>query len=171
MYSSCIRINFVSITSIFNCLVLFYMSHSLFLFLSVSYFMAPKRKSTSSQNPLRSGASSSSSPSDSTPFHVRFHDDKARKDFSKNFSRRGIHSECQVVLSNCSDTDLPTVIYSRGWESLCGIPVTCPSVIIQEFYFNMHRFNYSVPHFVTRVRVTRIIVTPDIVSEVLHVQR
>ena len=23
-----------------------------------------------------------------------------------------------------------TVIYSRGWESLCGIPVTCPSVII-----------------------------------------
>ena len=49
----------------------------------VSYFMAPKRKSTLSQNPLRSGASSSFDP---TPSHVRFHDEKARKDFSENFS-------------------------------------------------------------------------------------
>ena len=122
-----------------------------FLFLSLSFIscsMAPKRKSTLSRNPLRSEASSSSSPSDSTPSHIRFHDDKARKDFSENFSWWGIHSKCQVVLSEFSDTDLPTVIYSRGWESLCGIPVTCPSVIIQEFYSNMHRFNYIVPHFI-----------------------
>ena len=115
--------------------------------------------------------SSSSSPFDSTPSHVWFRDDKARKDFSENLSQRGIHSKPQVILSNFSDTDLPTIIYSRSWESLCGISVTCPSMIIQEFYSNMHRFDYSVPHFVTRVRGTRIVVTPDIESEVLHVPR
>ena len=101
-----------------------------FLFLSVSCSMAPKWKSTPSQNPLHSRASSS----DSTSSHVRFHDEKAKLDFSEKFSRHGIHSECQVVLLNFSNTDLPTVIYSRGWESLCGIPVTCPSVIIHEFH-------------------------------------
>ena len=68
------------------CLVIFYVS----LFLSVSCIMAPKRKSTSSQNPLHSGVSSSSDP---TPSHVWFRDDKARKDFSENFCRRGVHSE------------------------------------------------------------------------------
>ena len=35
----------------------------------------------------------------------------------------------------------------------------------------MHRFDTSVPHFITRVRGTRIVVTPDIVSEVLHIPR
>ena len=35
----------------------------------------------------------------------------------------------------------------------------------------MHRFDYSIPLFITRVRDTRIVVTPDIVSEVLHVPR
>ena len=67
------------------------------LFLSVSCIMAPKRKSTQSQNPLRSGASSSSN---LAPSHVWFHDDKAQKDFLENFCRRGIHSECQVILSD-----------------------------------------------------------------------
>ena len=33
------------------------------------------------------------------------------------------------------------------------------------------RFNYSIPQFVTRVRGIRMVVTPDIVSEVLHVPR
>ncbi|KAL0010613.1 hypothetical protein SO802_005721 [Lithocarpus litseifolius] len=80
--------------------------------------MAPKRKSVPSQNPFHSEASSSSNP---TP-HVRFCDDKTRWNFSEKFSRRGIHSECQVILSDFSDTDLPTVIHSRGWESLCDIP-------------------------------------------------
>ena len=62
--------------------------------LSVSCSMAPKRKSTLSRNSLRSWASSSSDP---TPSHVWFHDDKAQQDFSKNFSRRGIYLECQVI--------------------------------------------------------------------------
>ena len=35
----------------------------------------------------------------------------------------------------------------------------------------MHRSNFSVPLFITRVRGTRIVVTPDIVSDVLRVPR
>ena len=35
----------------------------------------------------------------------------------------------------------------------------------------MHGFDYSIPHFVTRVQGTRIVVTPDLISEVLHVPR
>ena len=44
-------------------------------------------------------------------------------------------------------------------------------MIIQEFYSNMHGFDTSVPHLITRVRGTCIVVTPNIVSEVLHVPR
>ena len=110
--------------------------------------MAPKLKSTPAQNPLRSDASSFSDPS---PFNVWFRDDDAFKAFSENFSRRGIHSECQVVLSDFADTDLPSVIHSRGWESLCDVLVTCPLVLIQEFYSNMHGIDRSIPLFFTRV--------------------
>ena len=35
----------------------------------------------------------------------------------------------------------------------------------------MHRFDTSVPHFFSQVRGTRIVVTPNIVSKVLHVPR
>ena len=76
---------------------------NVFLSLSLSFVscsMAPKQKSTSSRYSLHSGASSSSSLADYTPSHVRFCDDKARKDFSDNFSQHGIHSKCQVVLSD-----------------------------------------------------------------------
>ena len=134
------------------------------LFLSISCSMAPKRKSTPSQNPLCSGVSSS----DSTPSHVRFRDEKAKLDFMKNFSQHGIHSERQVILLDFSNTDLPTVIHSRGGGSLCDIPVICPSVIIQEFYFNMHGIDTFIPHFFSRIRDTCIVVTPDIISEVLR---
>ena len=89
--------------------------------------MAPKRKFTPTWNPLRSSASSSSDPS---PSNVRFHDYDAFKAFSGNFSRRDIHSECQVILSNFADTNLPSIIHSRGWESLCDVPVTRPLVLI-----------------------------------------
>ena len=73
--------------------------------------MASKRKSTPARNPLPSSASSSSDPS---PFNVRFRDDDAFKAFSKNLSRQGIHSECQVVLLDFANTDLPSIIHSRG---------------------------------------------------------
>ena len=82
----------------------------LFLFTLV-VSMASKRKSTPARNPLRFGAFSSFDPS---PSNVRFHDDDVFKAFSENFSRRAIHSERQVVLSNFTDTDLPSVIHSRG---------------------------------------------------------
>ena len=130
--------------------------------------MAPKRKSTPTRNPLRSSASSSSDPS---PFNVRFHDDDAFNAFSKNFSRWGIHLKHQVVLSDFADTDLPSVIHSRGWESLCDVPVTCPLVLIQEFYSNIHGINHSVPLFFTRVWGTHIPVTPQLVADVLRVPR
>ena len=112
---------------IYCCCCYFSYCLSLSLFLALVYSMAPKSKSTTSQNPLHSGASSFSDP---TPSSVQFRDDKSRKDFSENFSRQDIHSECHVILSNFSDTDLPTIIYSQGWGSLCDILITCPSVII-----------------------------------------
>ena len=104
------------------------------LFLPLSFFLfvlvvsvAPKRKSTPSQNPLRSGTSSSFDP---TPFYVRFRDEDAQKDFSENFSQWSVHSECQVILANFANTDLSDVIHSRGWELLYDISVTCHSVLI-----------------------------------------
>ena len=130
--------------------------------------MALKRKSTPARNPLRSGASLSSDPSSS---NVLFRDDDAFKAFLENFSRRGIHSERQVVLSDFADTDFPFVIHNRGWESLCDVPVTCPLVLIQEFYSNMHMIDRSVPFFFTRVRGTRIPITPQLVADVLWVPR
>ena len=125
--------------------------------------MAPKRKSIPTRNPLRSGASSSTNPSPST---VRFRDD-AFKAFLENFSRRGIHLERQVVLSNFADTDLPSIIHRRGWESLCDVPVTCLLLLIQEFYSNMHRIDRSAPLFFIRVRGMRIPITPQMVANVL----
>ena len=118
--------------------------------------MAPKRKFALSRNPLLSGASSSSDP---TPSSILFRDEDAWKDFSENFSRRGVHSERRVILADFTDTDLPDVIHSRGWESLYDILVTCPSMLIQEFYSNMHGIDSLVPLFHTRVRGTHIFVT------------
>ena len=134
----------------------------------VSVSMAPKRKSALSRNPLHSGALFSSDP---TPSPIWFRDKDARKDFSENFSRRGVHSECRVILSDFFDTDLPTIIHNRGWESLCDVSVTCPFVLIQEFCSNMHGFDSLVPPFHTHVRGTRIMVTSELVSNVLRVPR
>ena len=111
---SCIFHAYIPFFSILLILILFgtllLLSLSLSLSLLVSLRMAPKHKSALSRNPLSSEASSSSNP---TPSHVRFHDDKAHQDFSENFSRRSIHSEHQVILSDFSDTNLPTIIHSR----------------------------------------------------------
>ena len=137
--------------SLFNILVIFelletflivFLSFPLFLFVLV-VSMAPKRKSTLAWNSLRSGTSSSS---DSAPLSLWFHDDDAHKVFLENFSR-------------------------RDWESLCDVLVTCPLVLIQEFYSNMHRIDCSVPLFFTLVRGTCIPVTPQLVADVLRVPR
>ena len=139
----------------------------LFVSLSLSPRIAPKHKTSPSWNPFRSEASSS----DPTPFHIRFRDEKALQDFSKNFSKRGIHSKHCMILLDFFDTTLSTIIHSWGLESLCEIPVSCPTMIIHEFYSNMHHFNTSISQFVTQVRGTCIIVIPELISNVLHVPR
>ena len=132
------------------------LSLPLFLFTLV-VSMVPKCKSAPSWNPFHFRPSSSY---DLTPSHIRIHDEDARKDFSEKFSWRGVHSERGVILADFVDIDLSTVIHSRGWESLCDVVVTCPFVLIQEFYSNMHGFDFSVPLFSTRVLGMRIVVTP-----------
>ena len=117
----------LTIVNFFGTFLIVSFSLPLFLFMLV-VSMAPKRKSTSTRNPLHSGASSSS---DSAPLSLRFCDDNAHKAFSENFSRRGVHLERQVILVDFADTDLPTVIHSREWESLCDFLITCPLVLIR----------------------------------------
>ena len=87
---------------------LFSISLPLFL-LTLIMSIAPKHKSTPARNPFHSKASSSF---DSTPISLWFHDDDAHKAFSENFSRRSIHSECQVILVDFADINLPYVIHS-----------------------------------------------------------
>ena len=170
MHSPCICTLFSIYLLYLNCFgtfLIIFLSLPLFLFTLV-VSMAPERKSAPSQNPLHSEALFSFDP---TPFHIRFRDEDAWKDFSENFSWWGVHSERRVILADFADTDLSTVIHSWGWESLCDIPVTCPSVLIQQFYSNMHGFDFSVPLFSTCVWGTRIVVTPQFVANVLHVLR
>ena len=104
---------FSHILTIVNCFGTFLIvSFSLPLFLfTLVMSMAPKRKSTPTWNPFRFEASLSF---DSAPLSLQFRDDDAHKAFSENFSRRGVHSEHQVILADFADTDLPTVIHS--WE-------------------------------------------------------
>ena len=69
------------------------------------------------------------------------------------------------------DITLLDVILTPGWESLCEKPVHCSVVFIQEFYSNIHGIDIVVSQFVTTFRGTRIIVTPDLISNVLCVPR
>ena len=132
--------------------------------------MASKtQKSTLGWNPLQGSGSSSSDPI--PPLHVRFHDEKARKDFLENFQKCGIHPERRVILSNFADTPLPSVIRTRGKESLLKRPMRCPIVFIHEFDSNIHGIDTSVPRFATTFQGTRIVVTPDLISKVLHIPR
>ena len=139
--------NILIILNCFGAFLIFFFSLPLLL-VTLVVSMARKRKSTPARNPLHSGASSSS---DHAPLSLRFRNDDAHKVFTENFSRRGIHSEHRVILGHFANTDLPTIIHSREWESFCDEPVTCPLVLIQEFDSNMHRINRFVPHFVTRI--------------------
>ena len=44
-------------------------------------------------------------------------------------------------------------------------------MFIQEFYSNTHGIDTSAPRFATTFRGTHIVVTPDLIFEVLHVPR
>ena len=121
MHYSCIRsFHFLFVT--FCWLVLFCLSSFLFLSFLDILCMAPKHKTTTSRNPFHFKASSF----DSTPFHVRFRDEKARQDFSENFSKRGIHSERYVILLDFSDTTLLIVINKRVGNLFVRYPWVFP---------------------------------------------
>ena len=100
---------------------------SLFLVMLVMS-IALKRKSTPARNPLHSGAFTSFN---HAPLSLCFHNDDAHKAFTENFSRQGIHSECRVILGHFADIDLPIVIHSQEWESLCDEPIICLLVLLQ----------------------------------------
>ena len=159
LHSPCICTSSHIFLLVWTILELFWLSlffPSLFL-VTLVVSMVPKRKSTPTRNPLHSGASTSS---DHAPFSICFRNNDAHKAFMENFSWWGSHSKRWVILGHFADIDLPTVIHSQEWESLCDEPVTCPLVLIQEFYSNMHRIDHFVPHFVTRVQGISIPVTP-----------
>ena len=99
----------------------------------VSASMAPKHKSALSRNPLHSWASSSSI---LPPFLFGSMMRMPERTSWRNFLKKNVHSEHRVILADFVDIDLPDVIHSQGWESLCDVPVTYPSVLIQEFYSN-----------------------------------
>ena len=95
----------------------------------IDYVMVPKaRKSTLGRNPLQGSGSSSSDLI--PPLHIRFCDEKSWKDFSENFQKRGIHPKCHVILLDFSNTPLPAVIWTQGWEFLLERPLRCPIVFI-----------------------------------------
>ena len=163
----------VTCSCIFHAYILFIFSYFKLVFCSLSLSLsridcaiAPKpHKSIPAQSPFcGSGSSSSDSP---VPSHIRIHDEKAKTDLFENFQNRGVHLERQVILSDFSNTALPEVIQTRGWESLCGKPERCPVVFILEFYSNMHDIDTSVPRLVTTFRDTRGVVTLNLISEVL----
>ena len=95
-------------TSFLSFLFLWFLVVIVFCLSWIDYAMAPKAcKSTSGRNPLQGFGSSF----DSFPLlHVRFHDKKARKDFSENFQKHGVHPESHVILSDFFNTLLPGVI-------------------------------------------------------------
>ena len=130
--------------------------------------MAPKHKSTLAQNPLGSESSSSNLV---PPLHIQFHYRKVQQDLLENFQKYCIHPKCHVILTEFSDTPLPRVIRTWGWESLCEIPLRCPIMFIEEFYFNIHGINTFVPQFAITFKGTHIVVTPNLISEILHVPR
>ena len=135
LHVTCSCIFHAYISSLFSLFASICDVFSFFLPLSDRLCMAPKHKSTPAQNPLNSESFSSDL---TPPLHIRFCEEKAHQDFSKNFSKRGVHPKCHVILSDFANTPLPNVIHTRGWESLCEIPLRCPIVFIQEFYSNMH---------------------------------
>ena len=128
MHFSCIRTSFQYswYLKLLGTFLIVSFSLSLCLF-TLDVSMAPKCKSTPARNAFHFDASSSS---DYAPLFLWLCDDDGHKAFSENFSRRGIHLERQVILSDFADTDLPSIIHSRGWESLCDVPITCPLVLI-----------------------------------------
>ena len=74
-----------------------------------------------------------------------------------------------ILFCRIFQTLLSLWLFELGAENLfCEIPLRCLVVFIQEFYSNIHGINTSVPCFAMTFRGTRIVVTPDLISKVLH---
>ena len=120
MHFPCIRTLFLIYFDIFELLGTFLIvSLCLLLFLfTLVMFMAPKRKSTPSQNPLRSATSTSSDP---TPSHIRFCDEGL---LGELFSTR--HSFWTSSHSGGLRRHWPTRCHSQSW---LGVTVWRPGHI------------------------------------------
>ena len=112
-----------------------------------------------------------SSSSFSLPSKDRFCDSESQKDFKENFYTRAIYLKHQVVLSDFPNTPLSDAFSSQGWESLYEKPSRCPRMFIQKFYSNIHVIDTFIPRFTTVFRGTHIVVTPNLITNVLHVLR
>ena len=113
-------------------------------------FMAPKRKSTLAQNPLRFDASSSTDYSPSFGSMMMMPLRHFRRTSLDEAFIRNANSFCQT---------LPTLTFPLSFTVGDRSHCVTSLVLIQEFYSNMHGIDHSVPLFFTRVRGTRIPVT------------
>ena len=121
----------------FGTFLIISLSLPLFLFTLV-VSIAPNRKSTPSQNPFRSGTSSSSDP---TLSHLQFRDDDAHKAFSENFSRCGIHSNAKSFWQTSS-----TPTFWCHSQSGMGVTVWCPGHLSSRAYLRFllqHAWDWS----------------------------
>ena len=134
--------------------------------LSLEHFpMAPKKSTTPICN-LVSHASSSFSP---VLDSLQFNDKNCWKAFKENFTLHRPHVEHQIILSELSNTAIPKTFQSCGLEFLCERLTTCLVVYVQEFYSNIYIVGTSVPMFTTSVQGTCISMTPELISELVHV--
>ena len=134
--------------------------------------MAPKvHKSTPARNPFQGFGSSSSNlipPPPSTFVSMMRWPQRSSWRTSKNVAF--------IWSARLSCRILPTLLFSLsfrlGAENLF-LSVSCGDLLClyQCFYSNIHGIDTSVPRFAITFRDTRIVVTSDLISEVLHVSR
>ena len=90
-------------------------------------------------------------------------------------SRRTSLDEAFIRNAKSFCQTLPTLTFplsfTVGDGSHCDVSVTCPLVLIQEFYSNMHEIDRLVPLFFTHIRGTHIPITSQLVADVHHVPR
>ena len=148
--------NILFIFALLGTFLIVFLSLPLFLFTLV-VSMAFKRKSTPTRNPLYFGASSSfdSAPLSLFGFVMMMPTRHSWRTFLDEVFIQNAKSFWRT-----SPIDLPIVIHSQEWESPYDVPITCPFVLIQEFYSNLHGIDRSVPLFFTRIRGMCILVTP-----------
>ena len=143
------------------------LSFSLSLSLSDTLRMAPKRKTTPSWNPFHFEASSSNP----TPLSIRFYDEKAHQDFSENFSKHGIHWNATWFYWTFPILLYPLSFTVRVGNLYVGYPWVVPLWSYRSFTPICMVLILLCLSFITSVRGTRVVVTSELISDVLHVPR